>query len=231
MKLATVHRLHEAAGRRHATETDAELMRRIGEGDLSPLGVLYDRHQQGVRQFVARATSSPSDAEDITHETFLTLAKIAARYDDRSSARSFLLGIAAQMVRRRRRGLGRLAQALTSFAETFTDFHARTPEDAAGTSEEMRLFDDALSRLTDEKRLVFLLVEREGLSGEEVARSLDIPVNTVWTRLHHARNDLRKALSAAAPAPRHGDSPADSAEDSGAPPRAPRPDAPPAGRR
>jgi RNA polymerase sigma-70 factor (ECF subfamily) len=199
MKLATVHSLHEAAAhhgrRRDAAETDAELMRRIGEGDLSPLGVLYDRYQQGVRQFVARATSSKADAEDITHETFLTLAKIAGRYDGRSSARSFLLGIAAQMVRRRKRGLGRLAQALTSLAETFPDFRVRTPEDAASTTEEMRLFDDALCRLTEEKRLVFLLVEREGLSGEEVARSLDIPVNTVWTRLHHARNDLRKALA------------------------------------
>ena len=48
----------------------------------------------------------------------------------------------------------------------------------------------------------FLLVEREGLSGEEVARALDIPVNTVWTRLHHARNDLRRALSPPARLPR-----------------------------
>ena len=74
----------------------------------------------------------------------------------------------------------------------------RTPEDAASTTEEMRRFDDALGRLTEEKRLVFLLVEREGLSGEDVARALDIPVNTVWTRLHHARNGLRKALASGA---------------------------------
>ncbi len=59
----------------------------------------------------------------------------------------------------------------------------------------MRRFDDALGRLSEEKRLVFLLIEREGLSGEEVAQALDIPVNTVWTRIHHARNDLRKALA------------------------------------
>ena len=195
MKLATVHPLREAAGRRRdAEESDADLMRRIGEGDLSPLGVLYDRHQEGVRQFVARATSGNADADDITHETFLALARIAGRYDGRLSARPFLLGIAAQMVRRRRRGLARLTTALASFAETFRDAPSRTPEDAATITEEMRLFDDALGRLTNEKRLVFLLVEREGLSGDEVARGLGIPVNTVWTRLHHARSDLRKAL-------------------------------------
>jgi len=181
--------------RRDAEESDADLLRRVGEGDLSPLGVLYDRHHEGVRQFVARATSSTADADDITHEAFLTLAKIAGRYDGRASARPFLLGIAAQLVRRRKRGLGRWALALASFGETLEDSRVRTPEDAASTTQEMRRFDDALGRLTEEKRLVFLLVEREGLSGEEVARALDIPVNTVWTRLHHARNDLRRALS------------------------------------
>lgn len=196
MKLAAVHPLRDAEGRRREPEeSDAELIRRVAEGDLSPLGVLYDRHHEGVRQFVARATTSAADADDITHEAFLTLAKIAARYDGRSSARPFLLGIAAQLVRRRKRGLGRLAQALASFAETLTEAKVRTPEDAAATTEEMRRFDDALARLTEEKRLVFLLVEREGLSGEDVARALEIPVNTVWTRLHHARNDLRKALA------------------------------------
>ncbi len=196
MKLATVHALRDPSERRREPEeTDAELVRCVAGGDLSPLGVLYDRHHEGVRQFVARATGSSADAEDITHETFLTLAKIAGRYDGRPSARPFLLGIAAQLVRRRKRGLGRWALALASLAETFTDPKVRTPEDAATTTEEMRRFDEALARLTEEKRLVFLLVEREGLSGEDVARALDIPVNTVWTRLHHARNDLRKALA------------------------------------
>jgi RNA polymerase sigma-70 factor (ECF subfamily) len=183
------------AVRRDAEVTDAELIRRTGEGDLSPLGVLYDRHCAGVRQFVARAAPSNADVDDITHETFLTLAKVASRYDGRASARPFLLGIAAQLVRRRRRGLGRWAQALTSLAEAFGESRVRTPEDAASAQEEMAAFDAALARLTEEKRLVFLLVEREGLAGEDVAKALEIPVNTVWTRLHHARNDLRKTLA------------------------------------
>ena len=196
MKLATVHSLREASERhRDPEEIDAELVRCVAGGDLSPLGVLYDRHHEGVRQFVARATAGSADVDDITHEAFLTLAKIAGRYDGRSSARPFLLGIAAQLVRRRKRGLGRWTQALSAFADTLSDSKVRTPEDAATTTEEMRRFDEALCRLTEEKRLVFLLVEREGLSGDDVARALDIPVNTVWTRLHHARNDLRKALA------------------------------------
>ena len=70
----------------------------------------------------------------------------------------------------------------------------RTPEDAAEAAETAEQLERALGRLTEEKRLVLLLFEREGLSGEEVARALDIPLGTVWTRLHHARADMRRAL-------------------------------------
>lgn len=192
MKQATVHSLHQ---HHDAEPTDADLVRRVSDGDLSPLGTLYDRHHEGVRQFVTRATAGGADADDITHEAFLTLAKIAGRYDGRASARPFLLGIAAQLVRRRKRGLMRWTMAITSFAGLRADERPRTPEEDATVTEEMRRFEQALGRLTEEKRMVFLLIEREGLSGEEVARALSIPVNTVWTRLHHARNELRRALA------------------------------------
>lgn len=194
MKLAAVQEI-QLPRPGQEPETDADLVRRVGEGDLSPLGQLYDRHHESVRQFVARATADGSDVDDITHEAFLTLAKIAGRYDGRTSARPFLVGIAAQLVRRRRRGLMRWAQALAGIAGGGAEARVRTPEEEATTSEEMRRFDAALSRLSEEKRLTFLMVEREGLSGEEVARALDIPVNTVWTRLHHARSELRRAIT------------------------------------
>jgi RNA polymerase sigma-70 factor (ECF subfamily) len=135
MKLATVHSLRDvSAPRREVEPTDADLVKRVSDGDLSPLGVLYDRHHEGVRQFVARATAGGADAEDICHETFLTLAKIAGRYDGRTSARPFLLGIAAQLVRRRKRGLMRWAQALVGFSGVAAEQKVRTPEEAATVS-------------------------------------------------------------------------------------------------
>jgi RNA polymerase sigma-70 factor (ECF subfamily) len=59
----------------------------------------------------------------------------------------------------------------------------------------MARFEAALARLTEEKRLVVLLVDREGVTGEEAARILGAPLNTIWTRLHYARAELRKALA------------------------------------
>ncbi len=58
----------------------------------------------------------------------------------------------------------------------------------------MHLLNAGLAKLSDEKRLVLLLIELEGLSGDDVARTLGIPVATVWTRLHYARAELREHL-------------------------------------
>jgi RNA polymerase sigma factor (sigma-70 family) len=173
--------------------TDAELIERIASGELGALGALYDRYHDDVRRFAARATSGGGDVDDVVHDTFLTLARASARYDGRPNARPFLLGVAAQLLRRRRRSLARLSRALRDFAFSPGPQHA-TPEQEAGHSQERARFEAALAKMSDEKRLVFVLFEREGLSGDEIARALEIPVNTVWTRLHHARAALRKAL-------------------------------------
>lgn len=175
--------------------SDAELMQRIADGRLEALGELYDRHAEGVRRFARRTLSSAAEGDDIVQETFLTVPKIASRYDGRPSARPYLLGIAARLTLRRRRGLGRLGEVIASFAATLSTAERDDPETRMSESEEMARFERALARLTDEKRVVLLMIEREGLSGEEVARALGIPVNTVWTRLHKARMELRKSLS------------------------------------
>ena len=197
-----IHQVRSGVDAPEADITDSELIRRIGDGDLGPLGILYDRYHADVRQFIARATSGGGDTDDLTHDTFLTLSTIATRYDGRATARPFLIGIAAQLVRRRRRGVMRWARALTSFAWSAADTTPLTPEISAAGTEEMRQFEEALARLSDDKRLVFLLVEREGMSGDEVAAALEIPVNTVWTRLHYARSELRRGCAERAASPR-----------------------------
>src|SRR5262249_55251561 len=134
------------------------------------------------------------DADDVVHDTFLKASRAAASYDGRACARPFLVGIAARVVRQRRRVWVRWTVVLESFGSTQTSPGPRTPEDLAETAQTAARLERALSRLSEEKRLVLLLFEREGLSGDEVARALDIPVGTVWTRLYHARADLRRAL-------------------------------------
>jgi RNA polymerase sigma factor (sigma-70 family) len=195
---AAVRKLRDDAEiRREAeNESDAELLSRVGQGELSPLGVLYDRYHDSVRQFVGWAIGGDVHADDLTHEAFLALARIAGRYDGRESARPLLIGIASKLVQEHRRGRARWSEVVQSFASATAERTIPTPENTASVTEEMRRFDEALARLSEEKRLVVLMAEGEGLSGEEVARALEIPIGTVWTRLHYAREELRRAMEA-----------------------------------
>ena len=174
--------------------SDAELMGALAGGDLGPLGELYDRYHEAVRQFARRACAHPEDVDDVVHDTFLTASRAAGSYDGRACARPFLVGIAAQLVRQRRRLWARWTEVLHSFVSTRSEETPRTPEDDAEAAQTALRLERALARLTDEKRLVLLLFEREGLSGEDIARALGIPLGTVWTRLFHARADMRRAL-------------------------------------
>jgi RNA polymerase sigma-70 factor (ECF subfamily) len=51
-----------------------------------------------------------------------------------------------------------------------------------------------LARLSEKRRSTFILFEIEGYSGEEIAALENVPVATVWTRLHHARRELAERL-------------------------------------
>jgi RNA polymerase sigma-70 factor (ECF subfamily) len=72
-----------------------------------------------------------------------------------------------------------------------------TVADLVEGDEAARSLVNAFERLSLRKREVFVLVTLEGMSGEEASAVLGIPINTVWTRLHHARRALRAALEEA----------------------------------
>jgi RNA polymerase sigma factor (sigma-70 family) len=181
--------------RQDPIEDDGAVIARIAGGNLAALGILHDRHSDAVRRFVLRATNRGADADDLVQETFLTLVRIAASYDGRPSARAFLVGIAAQLVRQSARKRARWSNALTELGHSFARAVGMTPEAKAMVTEELATADAVLNGLSEEKRMVFLMIESEGLSGEEVAAALGIPAATVWTRLHYARLDLRRTLA------------------------------------
>jgi len=177
------------AQRAPAEPSDAELMTRLAAGDIGALGSLYDRYHESIRRFVARSTGDAEDVDDLVHAAFLAAAGSAARYDGRAVCRAWLMGIAVRMVRRRRHALGRFLAVLTSARALGTSSADPRPALAARTDLER-----ALARLSEPKRIAIVLAEVEGLSCPEIAEALDVPVGTVWTRLHAARRELRRAL-------------------------------------
>lgn len=169
--------------------SDAKLLSRVASGDLGALGDVYHRHRRDVRAFVLRATNYHDDADDVLHNTFLTAARIADRFDGRESCRPWLVGIAARLVQQRGQKLARVAQYL-----------ARLTSDRPSTCDPVPEIDarneltHALTRLSAAKRIVILMAEVEGMTCAEIAAALNIPIGTVWTRLHHARRELLAVL-------------------------------------
>jgi RNA polymerase sigma factor (sigma-70 family) len=175
---------------------DPELIQQLAAGQLDALGELYDRYQAPLRSFLLRATRDAHDADDLLHATFLAAAASAARYDGRASCRPWLVGIAVRLLRRRRRSLGHWLRALGTLSHT-----QAAASDPRFSLEARSDVERELGRLSEAKRTTLLMAEVEGMSGPEIAEALDIPVGTVWTRLHAARRELRTALGAEAGEP------------------------------
>jgi RNA polymerase sigma-70 factor (ECF subfamily) len=169
--------------------SDPQVLRDLAGGEIGALGDLYDRYHEPVRRFLARATSDAADVDDLVHATFLAAARSAERYDGRPSCRPWLIGIAAQLLRRRRQGARRLREILSSLAWSRAASADPRPGLEARTDIER-----ALGRITEAKRVTILMAEVEGLSCADIAAALGVPIGTVWTRLHAARRELRRVL-------------------------------------
>jgi RNA polymerase sigma factor (sigma-70 family) len=180
---------------RPVTESaDADLVRSVANGDLRALGLLFDCYRADIRRIVARMGVARAEIDDLVQLVFLDVARSAARYDERWPVRSWLYGLTLVLVRRHRRSVSRLPGYLARWVRASGAPTTVDPDESADDRELAQLAARALGCLTAKKREVFVMVVLEEMSCEDVARALGIPVATVWTRLHHARAELRALL-------------------------------------
>lgn len=181
---------------------DSELIKDSG-ADPERFGALFDRHAGEIHRFLARRVGV-SVADDLVSETFLVAFRLRARYDSsRVDARPWLFGIATNLLRRHRRSEGAHYRLL---ARTGTDpldsrDHAEDVADRMTAAGEARQVAAALAALTPKERDVLLMSVWAGLSYDEIATALSIPVGTVRSRLNRARTRLRQVLDRGAGEP------------------------------
>jgi RNA polymerase sigma-70 factor (ECF subfamily) len=173
---------------------DGEVLKKIAEGDLVSLGTLYDTYADHVRRLIGRMGVAQGDIDDVVQATFLLVVSASRRFDGRASARAWLLGLAINAVRHHRRSLRRLTDRLVQFAREPRAQTVASADEVFAAKEAASRAQRAIQRLPDKKRSVFLLVAVEGVSCEQAAAALGIPLATVWTRLHHARRELHRLL-------------------------------------
>lgn len=179
-----------------STQDDGELIARIAhDGDAHCMGALFERHQAEVRRFLAYLGVPSNDVPDLVQLTFLeVMAGASKSFDGRPSARAWLFGIASRVARRHRYSVATIAKRAAAWALEPAKVE-RSPFESYELREAGARAARALAQLSMKKREVFVMIVVEEMSSEEVASSLAIPVATVWTRLHHARRELREHLA------------------------------------
>jgi RNA polymerase sigma-70 factor (ECF subfamily) len=177
-----------------AQPIDGALVASIGAGDLTGLGELFDRHSDDVRRLLARLGIPSGDLDDLVQQTFLDVPRAAARFRPGAPVKPWLFGLAAMLARRHRRAAIQMVARLRKWTLEWTVEGPPTPAEALELSNEAKRAQRALETLSRKKREAFVLVALEEMTGEEAAAVLGVPVATVWTRLHHARLELKSAL-------------------------------------
>jgi RNA polymerase sigma-70 factor (ECF subfamily) len=174
---------------------DRELWARATAGDPAAFGTLFERHGQTVYNYCFRRTAEWATAEDLTSVVFLESWR--RRRHVRMHGESvlpWLLGVAANVVRNRNRGLRRYRAALERLPfESTADFAA----DVDGRLDDERRMGrvlGALERLPGPDQDILTLCIWSDLTYEQAAVALDLPVGTVRSRLSRARRRLQAEL-------------------------------------
>jgi RNA polymerase sigma-70 factor, ECF subfamily len=170
-----------------ARETD--LIARIAEGDRKAFEELYYLYHRRLARFLTRLTRRYDIAEEVVNDTFWVVWRKARSFRGDSQPSTWILGIAYRKARNAFRASSRYAEKNLQ-----VELLPPTDEKPSDTEELRDWLGRALAELPVEQRLAVELCYELGHSCEEIAKIMDCPVNTVKTRLFHARAKLQRLL-------------------------------------
>ena len=168
------------------------LLTRIGAGDQDALADLYGQVQRPLFRYLCQLTPDPRQAEEILQETLFAIWNSAGGFEGRSSARTWVFGVARRQAHNalRRHGVELAGpDALDEVADP-----EPLPEDRALARVEIEEIARGIARLAPLHREVLVLTFVHGLAYSETAEITGAPVGTVKSRLSNAKRALRAVL-------------------------------------
>ena len=187
---------------------DALLVSRAKAGDLAAFEALTTRYEQRVYALALRMLRNAHDAEDVTQQAFLSALEHLDSFRGDASFSTWLLRIAshaALKIIRKRKSLEMVSlEAATQEEDSYGSIPhpeyiadwKQSPAQLVQQQETKRLLEEALAKLDDKHRLVFLLRDVQGLSIKETADALALSEANTKVRLLRARLQLRELLTA-----------------------------------
>jgi RNA polymerase sigma-70 factor, ECF subfamily len=164
---------------------DDELVAALRGGSRDAFAALFERYRDPVWRFFRRRVPDHGRAEELTQDAFVAVLEGARRYAARGPFRSYLFGVAYNILLADRRKAA--SQPTVAVVE---------PAARSADLDTAMWIQAALARLDEDDREVLMLREYEALSYLEIAQVLGIPINTVRSRLFRARIALKQRLDA-----------------------------------
>lgn len=164
---------------------------------LPAFDVLYDEHFDVVWRTARRLGVPEAGADDVVQDVFLVLHRRLAEYDGRTPIKRWILGITVRVVgdhrrRYRRKDAPCVPQPADSDGNVLLASSRPPPSAELEQQEQVRLLEQLLGQLPEDKREVLVLSELEEMTVPEIAELLGANVNTVYTRLRAARQEFEK---------------------------------------
>jgi RNA polymerase sigma-70 factor (ECF subfamily) len=188
--------------------TDEMLMVRYQRGDREAFAEIVKRHKTPIYNFVLRQVRQTNTAEDVTQDVFLRVVQNAGEFKHEARFSTWLYTIARNLcvdhlrkqTHRRHPSLdqptGRDGESGRPLLDDVADRHPRASVERAVVAEEVRgRILEAVERLPEEQREVFLLREVANLPFKEIAEVTGVGENTVKSRMRYALDRLQEALS------------------------------------
>ena len=170
------------------------LVHRLRAGDGQAFEEMVRAYQHRVFGVALRMLSSPAEAEEVAQEVFLRVHRSVAEFRGEAKLSTWLYAIASRVC------LTRLTTAERRMIRRGEEALAKVPtpgDGPAGDLERSELeaaLHCAIAELPEDRRIVVVLRDLEGLSYEEIAQALDLELGTVRSRLHRARMDLKDKM-------------------------------------
>jgi RNA polymerase sigma-70 factor, ECF subfamily len=157
---------------------------------------IYETHFAFVFRNAKRLGVADANVDDVVQEVFVVLYRRLADYDRRMSMRGWIYGILCNVVREYRRARRRKESPLCAFDPEAASAPASPdpgPVEVVEQQEAARFLFQLLDTLEDEKREVLVLAELEQMNVAEIAQTLGVNVNTLYSRLKAAKKALTQA--------------------------------------
>lgn len=175
-----------------AERAEVGLLARTTRGDLQAFEQLYRAYHPRLTRFLDRLTRRPGLVEEVLNDTMLVVWNRAATYNGRSKVSTWIFAIGYHKAMK---ALSRLDEPVSEEGDDDQPAPAEAnPEYRAAQSQIREVLAQAMDQLSFEQRAVVHLTYFHGIGCREISEIVDCPVDTVKTRMFHARRRLKNLL-------------------------------------